>query len=287
MIAQSQISKLANRLFDENGRKGRRIPEAVLERDYCLAWFLVGLARSPLKEKLVFKGGTALRRCHFDDYRFSEDLDFTLLNSAMTFEELKKELETVYATVKAAANISFAFSRPDSTSHKNCHTFYLSYEGPLPKTASTKEVKVDVTIKEEIVNAPDDLSVLKNCIEYHDLPEGEKIKVYSVLEIATEKIVALLDRARTEPRDLYDLWQLTEETKKVNLNECLPGVHAKLKFRGKVLGDVRADFEKKESQLKTKWETRLSAQMAILPKFDVVFRAVKRQLRQAKITGNL
>ena len=71
------------------------------------------------------------------------------------------------------------------------------------------------------------------------------------------------------------------------MNECLPGVHAKLKFRGKVLGDVRADFEKKESQLKTKWETRLSAQMAILPKFDVVFRAVKRQLRQAKITGNL
>ena len=57
----------------------RRIPEAVLERDYCLAWFLVGLARSPLKEKLAFKGGTALRRCHFDYYRFSEDLDFTFL----------------------------------------------------------------------------------------------------------------------------------------------------------------------------------------------------------------
>lgn len=32
MIPQSQISKLSNRLFKEQG--GRRIPESVLERDY-------------------------------------------------------------------------------------------------------------------------------------------------------------------------------------------------------------------------------------------------------------
>lgn len=76
MIPQRNISLLSNRLAKDGGR---RIPEAVLERDYCLAWFLATLSGSPLKAILAFKGGTALKRCYFDDYRFSEDLDFTLL----------------------------------------------------------------------------------------------------------------------------------------------------------------------------------------------------------------
>jgi hypothetical protein len=57
MIPQRNISLLSNRLAREGGR---RIPEAVLERDYCLAWFLVGLSISPICKSLIFKGGTAL-----------------------------------------------------------------------------------------------------------------------------------------------------------------------------------------------------------------------------------
>src|ERR1700724_97726 len=79
MILQKQLSKLSNRLFKELG--GRRITENVLEKDYCIAWFLTGLSFTPLKNKIIFKGGTALRRCYFPDYRFSEDLDFTLIQS--------------------------------------------------------------------------------------------------------------------------------------------------------------------------------------------------------------
>jgi predicted nucleotidyltransferase component of viral defense system len=65
MIPQRNISLLANRLYKEH--RGRRIPEAVLERDYCLAWFLAGLSQSKLRDLLIFKGGTALKRCHFGD----------------------------------------------------------------------------------------------------------------------------------------------------------------------------------------------------------------------------
>src|SRR6059036_3357935 len=61
MIPQRNLSLLSNRLFRDQG--GRRIPEAVLQRDYCLAWFLATLATHPLREHLAFKGGTALRRC--------------------------------------------------------------------------------------------------------------------------------------------------------------------------------------------------------------------------------
>jgi hypothetical protein len=42
MIPQRDLSLLSNRLYKEHG--GQRIPEAVLERDYCLAWFLIGLS---------------------------------------------------------------------------------------------------------------------------------------------------------------------------------------------------------------------------------------------------
>ena len=40
--------------------------------------------------------------------------------------------------------------------------------------------------------------------------EGATIQVYSLKEILSEKVVALTDRARNEPRDLYDVWYLTE-----------------------------------------------------------------------------
>jgi predicted nucleotidyltransferase component of viral defense system len=67
LIPQRNISLLANRLAKVGSR---RIPESVLERDYCLAWFLAELARSDLQRSLAFKGGTALKRCFFADYRF-------------------------------------------------------------------------------------------------------------------------------------------------------------------------------------------------------------------------
>jgi len=71
VIPQRNISLLSNRLANEGGR---RIREDGFERDYCLAWFLAVLSQSELKTVLGFKGGTALKRCYFPDYRFSEDL---------------------------------------------------------------------------------------------------------------------------------------------------------------------------------------------------------------------
>jgi uncharacterized protein len=236
MIPQNQISKLSNRLLKEEG--GRRIPESVLERDYCIAWFLVGLARMPLKTKLAFKGGTALRRCYFANFRFSEDLDFTLLGP-LSFEDLKHELETVYAEVKRASNISFRFSRSDSTTHQNSYTFYLSFEGPLPVASSVKEIKVDITIKECVFYPPEQCAVLTSCDEYSDIPNDEKILVYSVNEIIAEKTIALLDRARTEPRDLYDFWYLIDNCNSICLEGCIDAIKAKLLHRNKTLNDFK------------------------------------------------
>src|SRR5207302_4600351 len=145
MIPQRNLSLLANRLHKEHG--GRRLPEAVLERDYCLAWFLVGMGQSRLGQILTFKGGTALKRCHFGDYRFSEDLDFTLARPA-EFAEIREGLEEVFERVAQASGIRFAFEREDGERHVNSHTFYLSYQGPLP---NPNTVKVDITIAEVLL----------------------------------------------------------------------------------------------------------------------------------------
>jgi predicted nucleotidyltransferase component of viral defense system len=197
MIPQRNLSLLSNRLARAGGR---RVVEAVLERDYCLAWFLVGLSRSPLREALVFKGGTALKRCYFGDYRFSEDLDFTLAEPR-ELDAILAGLEEVYGEVQRASGIVVRFARADRKSHQNSHTFYLAYEGPLP-AASPKEVKVDITIREQLVRPVEDRPVLRGYEEYADLPGDAPVRVYALEEIAVEKLVALTDKARNEPRDL-------------------------------------------------------------------------------------
>ena len=51
----------------------------VVEKDYVLGWVLWGISNhEALAESWVFKGGTCLKKCFFETYRFSEDLDFTL-----------------------------------------------------------------------------------------------------------------------------------------------------------------------------------------------------------------
>ena len=275
MIPQLNLSLLANRLYKEGGR---RIPENVLERDYCLAWFLATLAESELKAMLGFKGGTALKRCYFGDYRFSEDLDFSL-TASMALDELKARLEPIYTAVLDASGIVFAFDREDRQKHENSYTFYLRYEGPLPKG---NNVKMDVTLRERLVYPLQSRPVLRGYDEFTDLPEDRLVSVYSLEEIATEKTLALADKARNEPRDLYDLWHLTSN-EGIELGPLVDGMRQKLEFRGKPCEGLADAIRAKEARLKTLWEKRLGFQMAALPEFDEVFRAVQRTLRQANL----
>jgi predicted nucleotidyltransferase component of viral defense system len=273
MIPQRNISLLSNRLSRAGGR---RIPEAVLERDYCLAWFLIGLSRSPLRNILAFKGGTALKRCYFGGYRFSEDLDFTLAK-ATSLEAILAELKNLFADVEQASGVIIRYSRADRKSHQNSHTFYLAYEGPLPGMA-VKEVKVDITIDERLVRPLKERPVLKGYEEYTDLPDDAIILVYSLEEILAEKVVALVDRARNEPRDLYDVWYLIER-ENMDLSVLVTEITAKLEFRGKGLKGIGEEFGRKEARLKKLWQMRLENQMADLPHFEEVYRALQRTFR--------
>lgn len=279
MIPQRDLSLLSNRLAE---RGGRRIPETVLERDYCLSWFLVGLSRSPLRDRLAFKGGTALKKCYFADYRFSADLDFTLIGET-SWEEIERHLAVAFEETRRASGVEISLDHLDRHSHENSHTFYLAYEGPLPGGRG-RTVKSDITIRERIVLALEERPVLRGYDEYGDLPEDARVRVYSLDEVAAEKTVALLDRARNEPRDLYDLWFLTANGH-VRLSDLVDPVARKLEFRGLTLAQVGREFAAKEARLKKLWQVRLAAQMAKLPEFDAVYREVRRTLRQGGFSG--
>lgn len=275
MIPQRNISQLSNRLAAGGGL---RIREDVLERDYCLAWFLNALAESDLRPVLAFKGGTALKRCYFADYRFSEDLDFTL-RQELPFEEIRARLERVYATAQQQSGIAFAFDRQDPRVRANTHTFYLRYTGPLP---GNNDVKVDITINEVLSFPLEDRPVLRGYMEFSDLPENRPILVYSLNEIAAEKTVALTDPARNEPRDLYDLWYLTEN-EEVQLDQLAPAICQKLQFRAKPCEELQAALARKQVRLRALWNMRLTHQMGALPPFEQVFREMRRTFRQAKL----
>ncbi|MFY9909444.1 MAG: nucleotidyl transferase AbiEii/AbiGii toxin family protein, partial [Candidatus Sulfotelmatobacter sp.] len=249
MIPQRKISLLSNRLA---GAGGRRIREDVLERDYCLAWLLAELSQSDLQPVLGFKGGTALKRCYFADYRFSEDLDFTLLE-AIPFEDIRRRLEAVYRGVHESSGITFAFDREDRQSHANSYTFYLRYTGPLP---AGNDVKVDITVRERLVFPLEERPILRGYQEFTDVPGNRLIRVYSLEETAAEKTVALADRARNEPRDLYDFWYLTSN-EGIPLDRLPDAIRQKLEFRDKPWEGLQAGILQKEARLKALWSRRL------------------------------
>ena len=143
---------------------------------------------------------------------------------------------------------------------------------------------MDITIDERLVLPLKERPVLKENEEYADLPDDAIILVYSLEEILVEKVVALVDRTRNEPRDLYDVWYLTER-ENMDLSMLISEITGKLEFRGKGLKGVGEEFGRKEARLKKLWQTRLSNQMADLPHFEEVYRAVQRTFRGTRLMG--
>ncbi len=122
-----------------------KLKDTQIEKDYVLSWILLGIANNELLSKqLVFKGGTVLKKIYFPEYRFSEDLDFTLLDEKITNEQLLHEFEKVYAFVKEEANITLQFG--ESNTHiSGSLAFYINYIGPLQGSINSRDVKIDIT----------------------------------------------------------------------------------------------------------------------------------------------
>ena len=85
---------------------------------------------------------------------------------------------------------------------------------------------------------------------FSDLPaEGPTVRVYALEEIVIEKLLALSDRARNEPRDLYDLWYLFDFTDCL-IAEMRAELDAKLTIRKRAVAGIEKAISAKEDRLR-------------------------------------
>lgn len=180
------------------------IREDVLEKDYVIGWMLWGIGSDPqLSELWAFKGGTCLRKCYVETYRFSEDLDFTVLPGGTAepghvIPLLKSALQRVHeeSRIDLQGRDPIIRMRPDGRSAEG----RIYYRGPrnTPRVAS---LRIDLTIAESVLR-PTVLRPIAHA--YPDsLPALAEVRCYSFEETVAEKLRALGERCR--PRDLYDI----------------------------------------------------------------------------------
>ena len=91
MIKQSEIKNISRQYV---------VPISTIERDYTQNWILSFLP------KMAFKGGTCLRKVYFKEYRFSDDLDFTLLGET-DIANLEAKILNAIQQAKTRSNIEF------------------------------------------------------------------------------------------------------------------------------------------------------------------------------------
>lgn len=247
-----------------------------IEKDYILSWILFGIAKyEQLSKAIVFKGGTVLKKVYFKDYRFSEDLDFTLLNSEITKELIFDWFKEVFEFIKEEANIPLEIS--DSTEHEDGGiNFYISYVGPLGGQGNNKRVKVDISRSEQLVFEP----VMKDVfVDYTDLEEYQLL-CYSLEEVLIEKMRSVMQRMQA--RDFYDIWYLLEVQ---GMDASFYMSEFEIKCKSKEL--LHTDFLKKLTerlpQYKGRWKSSMNEQIKGLPDFDQIEREVKKHLKKLKI----
>lgn len=179
----------------------------VIEKDYVLGWVLAAIAaESTLAQGWIFKGGTCLRKCYYETYRFSEDLDFTILKDGIQDSaELTTIFERIASWLLEQSGIELVINERTFVQRRNLRgnatiQARIAYRGPNPQPTLPK-LKLDITRDEILVEQP----VLRSIVHpYGDNPlPVNGILCYSLTELAAEKTRALAQRCR--PRDLYDV----------------------------------------------------------------------------------
>lgn len=252
----------------------------VVEKDYVLGWLLAGIYQHPtLRDEWVFKGGTCLKKCYFETYRFSEDLDFTLRNSIHIDEKfLLETFSSIAEWVYENSGIEIPVDRLTFEVFQNPRGIEscqgrIYYRAPVTPTGnkSLPRIKLDLTIDEEIVEHPV-LTPVRH--DYSDQPEnGIKIQSYSYVEVFAEKIRALKERAR--PRDLYDVINFFRRPESMELATQVRDVLMKKCAFKKISFPVFSDLEHYENSCSAGWKDQLAHQLPALPPFDAFWKELQ------------
>jgi predicted nucleotidyltransferase component of viral defense system len=243
--------------------------EDVVEKDYVLGWLLWGIGTDPvLGDAWVFKGGTCLKKCYIETYRFSEDLDFTVVSGGpLSPEDVQPMLERILVRVREESGIDFSVQQPRFRLRSSGGTAEgrIYYRGPrnAPTPAS---VKLDLSSDERIVQP----SVLRQISHpYPDaLPSPGVVRCYGFEEVFAEKLRAMGERGR--PRDLYDIVNLFRRPDLQREPELIRTVlDQKCAAKGVPVPTLEsllaAPFR---AELESEWANMLAHQLPALPPLD-------------------
>jgi len=247
-----------------------------IEKDYILSWILKGIAQhEQLSKVIVFKGGTVLKKIYFEDYRFSEDLDFTLINNEISNEQIFEWFRETFDYIKEEANIPLEII--DNNEHEDGGiNFYISYIGPLGGQGNNKQVKIDISRSEQLVFEP----VMKDVfIDYTDMEEHQLL-CYPLEEVLVEKMRSVMQRMQA--RDFYDIWYLLEQHG-MDVDFYLNEFEKKCKSNGLNHTDFPKKLAERLQQYKGRWQSSMSEQIKGLPDFDQVEREVQRHLKKLNL----
>jgi predicted nucleotidyltransferase component of viral defense system len=231
------------------------VPETTIERDYAQNWLLKYL---PTKNTIL-KGGTGLRKIYVANYRFSDDLDFTLRED-LEKRDLENQISNAVKGAKEESGINFD-DRLQITENENGYVVSVHFR-IMRNIGNPLKIKLDFTkTKKEIILFPIEK---KSIIHPYSDDYKAEINAYSLEEIVAEKTRALFERTR--PRDLYDVWYLWN---RVNKEKVLELLEEKCQFKGVIINtssiiDRKSDFD-------NAWEVSLRHQLKQLPDFNKTF----------------
>ena len=264
------------------------LPDTV-DKDWVLGHFLRSFFSHPdVSSQFVFKGGTGLRKGYFFDYRFSEDLDFTLLDS--NFDVDKFMLESIAKKCSKETGILFWVQSFAEKSHNNVSQGYeckICFWGanhkknsaPAPKERWQTKIKIDISFTEivltpiaqkEIIHPYTDNSMFADIV----------IPIYSLTETLTEKVRSFYQRSYDAPRDYYDVWYLLKHHNFQNWSEIFRILEEKCLIKNIEL-DTSIFSDKSRFHIVSKaWESSLARHIDIkkLPKPEDVWVYLDRML---------
>ena len=246
-------------------------PDTV-EKDYVLGWLLHGIHNHTSTKGWAFKGGTSLKKCFFETFRFSEDLDFTLSdNTQLDADLLKSTFIEIIGTLSEEVGIEFfpdefKFKIIDKGNGNYSSQGKITYNGPLRRARGVATIKLDLTTDEVLVLIP----VIKRVHHpYSDEPaNGIHATCYAFEEVVAEKIRALAQRLR--PRDVYDVVHFFRNREMIgNPKLVLSVLDKKCQFKNMGMPTFE-DIEKhaKLDELEPQWEYMLAHQLPVLPTIE-------------------
>lgn len=178
-----------------------QIPLGTLEKDYALTNLLSVIANFPKLDKMVFKGGTALKKIHFENFRFSEDLDF------VCFEDVSEDfMNFIKSNMKG---LDVEFTEIANLEKKNESVkFKVKYN---QSTGARTSIKVDLSLRGDVMmNHP-----AKPILHFYETFSNVfSVPVMPLEEIMAEKIRAII--YTKHPRHLYDIQFLHQQGIQIN-----------------------------------------------------------------------